>query len=157
MRWAPAAAAAFLTSTALAATPPGGALRAYPPAESWYAQAVDHWDFRTAAPTFRQKLLTYDKWWAPGAPIYLYLGNEGEIESFYNNSGLLFEIAETPGLGGLVLFVEHRYYGASLPAGGGSTDAPNLRYLTIEQALADFAVVLQAERAKRGCPPDGCP
>lgn len=44
----------------------------------------------------------------------------------------------------LVLFIEHRYYGYSLPFGAASyKDAQHLAYLTSQQALADFAAVIQ--------------
>jgi hypothetical protein len=36
----------------------------------------------------------------------------------------------------LVVFVEHRYYGESLPFGSDSFTARNISYLTIEQAMA---------------------
>ena len=42
-------------------------------------------------------------------PIFFYAGNEGDIESFYNNTGLMFSWAEE--YKALVLFGEHRYYG----------------------------------------------
>ena len=67
-------------------------------------------------------------------------GNEGAIEDFYENSGgLLFDIA--PRLNATVAFLEHRYYGSSLPFGNASYESGNLRFLTIEQALAAKAKV----------------
>lgn len=43
----------------------------------------------------------------------------------------------------LIVFIEHRYYGDSLPFGADSyKDAQHLQYLSSQQALADFASVI---------------
>ncbi len=55
--------------------------------------------------------------------------------------GFIFDIAS--GLTGMVVFIEHRYYGESLPFGEASfQDKEHLAYLTSEQALADFATLI---------------
>ncbi|KAK7233829.1 dipeptidyl-peptidase [Aureococcus anophagefferens] len=77
---------------------------------------------------------------APAA-LLMYFGNEGAIEDFYGNSGgLMFELA--PKLNASVAFLEHRYYGSSLPFGNASYGSDELAFLTVEQALADMALVL---------------
>ena len=73
-------------------------------------------------------------------PVFFYAGNEGDIEGFWNNTGLLFDIA--PLFNALVVFPEHRFYGKSLPFGDDSFERENIQYLTVEQTLADYAVFL---------------
>ena len=54
--------------------------------------------------------------------------------------------------GAHAFFIEHRYYGKSLPFGpNASFTAEGLRYLTIEQALADDTEVINALPAILGC------
>jgi hypothetical protein len=43
-------------------------------------------------------------------PILFYCGNEGDVFTFYNNSGFVTKTLP-PQVNGLVLFGEHRYYG----------------------------------------------
>lgn len=81
-----------------------------------------------------------DKYYKPGRPILFYTGNEGDIMMFYSNTGFMFELAQK--WGALVIFAEHRYYGESLPFGKDSFTNKNMQFLTVEQALADYAELL---------------
>lgn len=49
-----------------------------------------------------------------------------------------------------------RYYGESLPFGAASLSPPNIRYLTIEHALADYSVLLSALPDLFSCPNKQC-
>uniref|UniRef100_A0A4W6C4T5 Lysosomal Pro-X carboxypeptidase n=1 Tax=Lates calcarifer TaxID=8187 RepID=A0A4W6C4T5_LATCA len=108
----------------------------------YFDQKIDHFGFLEDG-TFKQRYLVADKHWKqPDGPILFYTGNEGDITWFCNNTGFMWEIAEE--FGAMLVFAEHRYYGESLPFGQDSySDSKHLNYLTSEQALADFAVLIQ--------------
>ena len=95
---------------------------------------------------FRQRIFSYDRYWKPGGPIFFYCGNEANVELYVNATGLMWENAAS--FGAMLIFAEHRYYGESLPI---SSDAPldgdHLQYLTMEQALADYASILHSIKA----------
>jgi len=59
-----------------------------------------------------------------------------------------------PKYGALIVFAEHRYYGKTLPFGQNSMKVPNVKWLTSEQALADYAVFLPWLQTQLGsnCP-----
>jgi dipeptidyl-peptidase II len=112
-----------------------------PPFKTFYmTQFLDHFNLRDDR-TFQQRYLVNDDHFNPiSGPVFFYTGNEGDIESFWDNTGFMFDIA--PLFQALVVFVEHRYYGKTLPFGDDSFDLDKVSYLTVEQALADYAVFL---------------
>ncbi|AWO98679.1 putative lysosomal Pro-X carboxypeptidase [Scophthalmus maximus] len=114
----------------------------------YFDQKIDHFGFLEDG-TFKQRYLVADKHWEqPGGPVLFYTGNEGDITWFCNNTGFMWEVAEE--LGAMLVFAEHRYYGESLPFGQDSySDSKHLNYLTSEQALADFAVLIQNLKSTR--------
>jgi len=130
-------------------------LERFPPKVQFFWTDIDHFNFVSKSPAqkFAVKVLTYDGFYnrLPESPLLVYLGNEGVIESFYNNTGAMFEIAEE--MGALVVFIEHRYYGngTSLPWGGNSFTEEHLAFLTVEQAMGDFAEVLSQMRTDLEC------
>ncbi|NWT44378.1 PCP carboxypeptidase, partial [Chroicocephalus maculipennis] len=103
---------------------------------------IDHFGFDENL-TFRQRYLVADQHWKKdNGPILFYTGNEGDITWFCNNTGFMWDVAEE--LNAMLVFAEHRYYGESLPFGNESfSDSKHLNYLTSEQALADFAVLIE--------------
>jgi len=116
------------------------------PYETKYlTQFIDHFDYLgNAGPNgqYQQRYLISDAYWDKGnGPILFYTGNEGDITNFWDNTGFVFALAKR--FKGLILFGEHRYYGKSLPFGTHSFDGNNIGFLTIEQALADFAYLVK--------------
>ncbi|RNA18807.1 dipeptidyl peptidase 2-like [Brachionus plicatilis] len=103
-------------------------------------QYLDHFNKRDDR-TYKQRFLVNDEWFNPNdGPVFFYAGNEGDIESFWNNTGFMFDIA--PVFQALVVFPEHRYYGESLPFGDSSFDQDKIGFLSVEQTMADYAVLL---------------
>ena len=110
--------------------------------EYYFNQTLDHFNPQDTR-SFSQKYLIYDQDWSrkPTSPILFYAGNEAPIGTFYNNTGFMFDLA--PEFGALVIFCEHRYYGDTLPFGSQTfTNISNLKYLTVQNAIADYAVFL---------------
>ncbi|KAL5187550.1 Lysosomal Pro-X carboxypeptidase [Glycine soja] len=108
-------------------------------------QSLDHFSF-SELPTFPQRYLISTEHWVgprPLGPVFFYSGNEDDIEWFAQNTGVVWEIA--PRFGAMVVFPEHQYYGESVPYGSAEEAYKNvttLSYLTSEQALADFSVLI---------------
>uniref|UniRef100_A0A914YK42 Uncharacterized protein n=1 Tax=Panagrolaimus superbus TaxID=310955 RepID=A0A914YK42_9BILA len=103
---------------------------------------VDHFSY-TNADRFKLKYLYDDSTYKPGAPIFFYAGNEGSIEGFANNTGIVWDLAKT--FNAMVVFAEHRFYGATQPYGNSTisySTISKLGYLTSAQALADYAMFL---------------
>jgi len=106
----------------------------------WIDVPIDHFSFPQKAQTFHLRYLLNDQYFSGNdAPIFFYTGNEGSIEDFYNNSGVVFEWAKK--FNGLIVFCEHRYYGKSKVE-----ENKNLQWLTSEQALVDYTYCIKDVR-----------
>uniref|UniRef100_A0A803L310 Lysosomal Pro-X carboxypeptidase n=1 Tax=Chenopodium quinoa TaxID=63459 RepID=A0A803L310_CHEQI len=114
----------------------------------YFTQIIDHFDFNPQSyQTFQQRYLINEKYWGgakKNAPIFIYMGNEGDIEWFAHNTGFMYENA--PHFKALLVFIEHRYYGKSIPYGGDKEvaykNASTQGYLSSTQALADYATLI---------------
>lgn len=77
----------------------------------------------------------------PGGALFFYVGNEADVTLYLNNTGLMWELA--PRHHALLVFAEHRFYGASQPFPAAELRRPaNMAFLTSEQAMADYAGLL---------------
>lgn len=81
-----------------------------------------------------------------GAPLILYIGAEETTGSWSAMEGVFEPTTWALETGGLLLSVEHRYFGESLPFGNESYTNENLRFLTVENDLADCVAILQHVR-----------
>ncbi|KAJ4705326.1 lysosomal Pro-X carboxypeptidase [Melia azedarach] len=112
----------------------------------YFTQILDHFTFTPRSyQTFQQRYLINDTYWGKkNSPIFVYTGNEGDIEWFTQNTGFMYEVA--PRFRALLVFIEHRFYGKSIPFGGNKKiaykNASTLGYLSSSQALADYATLI---------------
>jgi dipeptidyl-peptidase-2 len=147
------------TAVAAEAEAPGeqpGALDLFPPQKMLFNVTIDHFRYSALSHGGEQKfplrVFVYENFTyhaMDARPVFFYCGNEGAVEDFYNNSGFIFEFGRD--LGAFVVFAEHRFYGRSLPFGNASFTPEALQLLSVEQALADYAEVIQSLPSFIGC------
>ncbi|KAL6559152.1 hypothetical protein OROHE_006521 [Orobanche hederae] len=107
--------------------------------EKFFTQILDHFNYNPHSYwKFQQRYLINDKYWGGSqnnSPIFVYTGNEGNIEWFALASCLRLHPSS-----------KHRFYGKSIPFGGNKTKAysnsSTLGYLSSTQALADYATLI---------------
>ncbi|CAL1404128.1 unnamed protein product [Linum trigynum] len=110
----------------------------------FYNQTLDHFNYRPESyVTFRQRYVVNSKHWAgPGAPIFVYLGAEAPLT--HNSKSFLIDIV-APSFNALLLYIEHRYYGESIPFGSREEafrNSSTLGYMSSQQAIADYAEII---------------
>ena len=114
-----------------------------------FPQNVDHFGYDPAAGTYEQRYFVYDgfvdKNKASPSVVFFYCGNEDNVELYVNNTGLMWELGAE--MNAMLVFAEHRYYGESDPSASLPPTQRNppqcLRYLTTEQATADYATLIR--------------
>ncbi|KAK9175710.1 hypothetical protein WN944_027717 [Citrus x changshan-huyou] len=112
-----------------------------------YTQPLDHFNYRPDSyKTFQQRYLINFKYWDganTSAPIFVLFGGEESIDYDRDINGFLPENA--PHFKALLVYIEHRYYGKSVPFGSkeeAMKNASTLGYCNSAQAIADYAAVL---------------
>ncbi|KAI3880092.1 hypothetical protein MKX03_003913 [Papaver bracteatum] len=113
----------------------------------FYTQTLDHFNYRPESyETFQQKYVINFKYWGGAtvtAPIFVSLGAESNIDGDVAGTGFLSDNA--PQFKALIVFIEHRYYGESIPFGSREEafrNASTHGYFSSSQALADYAEVI---------------
>nr|GMD15951.1 lysosomal Pro-X carboxypeptidase [Ipomoea batatas] len=114
----------------------------------YYNQTLDHFNFQPQSfATFPQRYMIDSTYWGgadKNAPIFVYLGNEMSLEGTLTYLGFLSDNA--PRFKALMIYIEHRFYGKSVPFVSSQREAlknETLRgYFNSAQALADYAELL---------------
>lgn len=120
-----------------------------PPAQ-WYSQTVDHFDATNPA-RYNQRYYVNSQYFTAGsnAPVFIMIQGEGSLSATDAVAGEHVELAQK--YNALVVILEHRFYGASIPTADLSTE--NLRLLSSQQALADLAEFYGAMQSVLGLAP----
>ncbi|XP_016439807.1 uncharacterized protein LOC107765654 [Nicotiana tabacum] len=113
----------------------------------YYTQTLDHFNYGPKSySTFKQRYIINSKYWGgsnSNSPIFAYLGAESSIDSDPLGIGFLTDFA--PRFKALLVYIEHRYYGKSIPFGTmeeALKDEDRRGYFNSAQAIADYAELL---------------
>ncbi|XP_013178441.1 PREDICTED: putative serine protease K12H4.7 [Papilio xuthus] len=107
------------------------------PVLAWLPVRLNHFD-ASNNDTFQMRYYYNDEFTRTNN-IVIVLGGPWTISPDWASGGLPHQLAEEIGAG--LFYTEQRYYGQSRPTGG--TSVPELRYLTVDQALGDLAQFIQ--------------
>ncbi|KAJ1957244.1 hypothetical protein GGI12_005078, partial [Dipsacomyces acuminosporus] len=99
----------------------------------YFDQKIDHFGLKKG--TFKQRFYINGDNYAPGGPVYLINSGEGRASPYWVVAGETHSLANATS--GLLIVMEHRYYGESYPVS--DLSGPNMKYLTVENALEDMA------------------
>ncbi|KAJ9188757.1 hypothetical protein P3X46_000122 [Hevea brasiliensis] len=113
----------------------------------FYNQTLDHFNYKPESyNTFEQRYVISSKYWGGAnslAPILVYFGAEAPLDGDLAVVGFLSDNAFR--LNALLLYIEHRYYGKSIPSGSREEAFKNGRtrgYFNSAQAIADYAEII---------------
>ncbi|KAJ1957131.1 hypothetical protein GGI12_005110 [Dipsacomyces acuminosporus] len=103
----------------------------------YFDQKIDH--FRLKRGTFKQRFYLNGDNYVPGGPVYLLNSGEGAASPYWVSAGETYNLANATK--GLLIMMEHRYYGESYPVS--DLSGPNMKYLTLENSLEDMAYFIR--------------
>ena len=99
---------------------------------NWFMQQIDH--LNPSRGQFNQKYyIDYSVWDPHSGPVFLYIGGEGPLGSSPGGYAAMVGAEQKA----LLISLEHRYYGQSIPAP--LTDAETLKTLNVDNVMADLA------------------
>ncbi|KAJ1662419.1 hypothetical protein IW140_005918 [Coemansia sp. RSA 1813] len=109
--------------------------------EFWFSQPIDHFGLNND--TWDQRYLFNATFYKPGGPIIMATPGEAAVSSSLADLSHFNYLAQLTD--GLVVLVEHRFYGKSNPMPDLSGDS--LKYHTVENVLQDFAEFIRAAKS----------
>lgn len=111
--------------------------------EKWIEQRLDNFNPQDSR-RWKMRYLENSVHFKPGGPLFIYVGGEWTISAGSIGFGShVYDLAEE--LNGIIFYSEHRFYGQSRPTANTSTE--NLRFLSVDQALADLAFFISHVKA----------
>eukprot|EP00931_Biecheleriopsis_adriatica_P101587 TRINITY_DN76698_c0_g1_i1.p1 TRINITY_DN76698_c0_g1~~TRINITY_DN76698_c0_g1_i1.p1 ORF type:complete len:506 (-),score=64.70 TRINITY_DN76698_c0_g1_i1:241-1758(-) len=117
----------------------------------YYNQTVDHFRSYAQSEVFPERYIIDRQFWhgaEDGGPIFFFTGAEGgDIVGVAGAYGHVGEVAQR--LGGMVVFMEARFFGESQPFGKVRSYEPfsdRIGLLSIEQILLDYVNIISAVR-----------
>ena len=138
------------------------------PKKAYTVRAADGTTTTTTSTTYTQRYYENPTYFGgPGSPIFMIMGGEDPLDGLlypfvYNNLAQTYH--------GYTVALEHRFFGKSMPLGGGESDDDNSfpnhddlhQLLTPNQAMLDAVHFIQYKRQELGCHlhrghPDYCP
>ena len=112
--------------------------------------------------SWTQRYYMDDSVWSGAAKLGPVLFIPGGEWSVTPEKGLLYGMVRELAveLGGIAMIAEHRFYGGSIPFNGSVAEAfqprpDRIGYLSVAQAMADYARLINTVRDDHGCP--DCP
>ncbi|KAG9456823.1 hypothetical protein H6P81_001331 [Aristolochia fimbriata] len=125
-----------------------------------YNQTLDHFNYKPGSHnTFQQRYVINSAFWGGpqnGSPIFVYTGDEAGLDDDIDAAGIMVDNA--PRFKALLVYIEHRYYGTSVPFGTKEEAYRNtstLGYFSSAQALADYAELIL--HLKKNLSAESCP
>ncbi|KAA8544159.1 hypothetical protein F0562_022205 [Nyssa sinensis] len=126
----------------------------------YYTQPLDHFNYKPESySTFQQRYIMNTKFWGganTSSPIFVYTGDESNLIPLIRFAGFIVDLATR--FNGLLLYIEHRYYGDSMPFGSEAEafrNSSTLGFFSSTQALADYAQLITD--LKRNLSAENCP